>query len=64
MWSKLEPVRSYLYTLLLPVIAVLVYYGLVSEQAAPLWAALATAVLGVPVVEKVRSLVRPVTKDE
>lgn len=60
MWNKLEPVRSYVYTLLVPVLAILVFYGIVSDLAAPLWIALGTAVLGVPAVELARSRVRPV----
>jgi RsiW-degrading membrane proteinase PrsW (M82 family) len=54
-----EPVRKYLYGLLAPVVAVLVAYGIVDGESAPLWIALATAVLGVPAVEVARSNVRP-----
>lgn len=55
----MEPVRKYLYGLLVPLAAVLVAYGLVDNESAPLWIALATAVLGVPAVEAARSRVKP-----
>jgi len=63
MWNKLEPVRSYVYTLLVPVIGVLIFYGVLDDQAAPLWIALATAVLGVGGVETARAKVRPMRSD-
>lgn len=56
---KYEPVRAYLYSLLGPLVAVLVFYGVVSENGAPMWIALATALLGVPAVEAARSKVTP-----
>lgn len=59
MWNKTEPVRSYLYTLLAPVVALLVYYGILNEQGAPLWTAVAVAVLGVGATEIARAKVRP-----
>lgn len=57
----MEPVRKYLYALLLPLVGVLVYYGIVDNESAPLWIALATGVLGVPAVEVARSKVSPVS---
>lgn len=62
MWNKFQPVRSYLYTLLVPVIALLVWRGVVSGDEATLWVGIATAVLGVPAVEVVRAKVTPTTK--
>lgn len=58
MWKKTEPVRNYLYTLLFPVAALLVGYGWVSSEHMPLWVGVATAVLGVPVVESARRRVQ------
>lgn len=58
MWKSTEPVRSYLYTLLAPIVALLVYTGVVTDDGAPLWTALATAVLGVVGTETARSKVR------
>lgn len=55
-----EPVRLYLYSLLAPVVALLAYLGVVDDTSGPLWAALVTALLGIPAVEKARSLVSPV----
>lgn len=59
----MEPVRRYLYGLLVPLAAVLVAYGIVDNESAPLWIALATAVLGVPAVESARSRVTPTGKE-
>lgn len=61
-WSKAEPVRTYLYSLLAPVVALLIGYGLVSEQHASLWVGLAAAVLGVTGVEAARKRVTPTKK--
>jgi hypothetical protein len=58
----MEPVRKYLYTLLVPVVAVLIYFGIVDNESAPLWIGLVTALLGVPAVEVARSKVTPVPK--
>lgn len=55
----MEPVRKYLYGLLVPLAAVLVAYGVLDGESAPLWIALATAVLGVPAVEAARASVTP-----
>lgn len=64
MWNKLEPVRSYVYTLLAPAVAILVFYGWVGDHAAPLWIALGTSVLGVTGVETARAKVRPVAGEK
>lgn len=58
----MEPVRKYLYSLLVPVVAVLIYFGIVDNESAPLWIGLVTALLGVPAVEVARSKVTPVSK--
>lgn len=55
-----EPVRAYLYPLLLAVVGVLVGYGVLEQQQGSLWIALGAALLGVPAVEKARSKVTPV----
>lgn len=39
-------VRTYIYGLVQPVGALLSFYGIVADEALPLWAGLATAVLG------------------
>lgn len=59
----MEPVRKYLYSLLVPLVAVLVYYGVVDHESAPLWIALATSLLGVPAVETARAKVQPLVDD-
>lgn len=64
MWKKTEPVRSYLYTLLAPVLALLVFYGVTTDQAAPIWYSVALAVLGVTGTETARAKVRPVVRDK
>lgn len=64
MWNKLEPVRSYVYTLLTPGVALLVFYGVVNSQAAPLWIAGATAVLGMTGVEVARRKVQPTVNEK
>lgn len=56
-WKSSEPVRLYAYSVLLPVLALLVAKGVVSASDSALYAALGAVVLGVPVVEKVRSSV-------
>jgi hypothetical protein len=58
-FAKTEPVRLYLYGLAAPVLALLVYFGLVSTDAVPLYLAVAGAVLLVPAVESARSAVVP-----
>lgn len=59
MWNKLEPIRSYVYTLLVPTEALLVGYGIVDNVHGDLWVAAVTAVLGVVGVEIARSKVKP-----
>lgn len=54
-----QPVRTYLYGLLLPGEALAVAYGLVSEDRGALWLALGAAVLVVPGVELARAKVTP-----
>lgn len=63
MFAKSEPVRMYLYGLLVPLLAVLVFYGVVDSSAVALFIALGAAVLGVPAVEVARSKVTPVDYD-
>lgn len=63
MFAKSEPVRMYLYGLLAPLLAVLVFYGVVESSAVALFFALGAAVLGVPAVEVARSKVTPVDYD-
>lgn len=53
-----EPVRKYVYSVLVSLAAVLVGYGLVSGEEVALWLALAETVLVVP-VEIARSKVTP-----
>lgn len=62
-WLALEPVRTYLYSLALGVLALLNGYAIVSEEHAVLWANLLAVVL-VPAVEKARARVRPVYKEQ
>jgi hypothetical protein len=57
---KSEPVRVYLYGVLLAGLAVLVGVGIVDDATALLYAALGAAVLGIPAVEIARSKVTPV----
>jgi hypothetical protein len=56
--SRTEPVRRYLYSLLGPLLAVLVVYGIVGPTLVPLFIALGAAVLAIPTVEAARSRVR------
>jgi hypothetical protein len=60
--AKFEPVRLWLYGLIAPVVALLAWYGVVADDAAPLWIALATAVLTIVGAEVSRSKVVPVEK--
>jgi hypothetical protein len=46
-WRDTEPVRLYLYPVVVSFLALLVGYGLVSDDVAPLWEALAGAVFSV-----------------
>lgn len=58
-WRAAEPVRLYLYGVGLAVLLLLVGYGLVSAEQAPLWSGLLLAVALAPAVEKARSKVTP-----
>lgn len=58
-WSAAEPVRLYLYAVLVPALAVAIGYGLLTGAQAALWLALAAAVLGVPATEAARARVSP-----
>lgn len=55
-----NPVRTYMYGVLGPLVALLVGYDVVSAADAPRWLALGAAVLGVPATELARARVRPV----
>lgn len=54
-----EPVRVYLYGVLLAGLALLVGYGVLTGEQFALWAALGAALLAVPAVEGARARVRP-----
>lgn len=56
-WNKTEPLRLYVYALLVPLAAVLVWHGIVSDEAVPLYLALAEVVLGAGAVEGTRRAV-------
>lgn len=55
-----QPVRAYLYGVLVPGEALAVAYGLVSDNTGALWLALGAAVLVVPAAEAARAKVTPV----
>ena len=57
---RAEPLRIYLGGVLAALVAVLVAYGIIDGDQAPLWIALGTAVLGIGGVEAARSRVTPV----
>lgn len=57
-----EPVRAYLYPILVAIIGVLVAYGIIDSEQAAVWTAVGVAVLGVAGVETARSKVTPVAK--
>lgn len=57
-----QPVRKYVYAVLAPLLAVLVYYGVVDQEAVALYLALGGAVLGVVGTETARAKVVPVNK--
>ena len=60
-----EPVRLYVYGVLVAVVALLVYRGVVSGAESLLWLALAQAVLVVPATEAARGRVAsPATQDQ
>jgi hypothetical protein len=56
-WLASNPVRVWLYGVLLAAVAILVSKGLLTESDAYLWSALGAAVLGVPLTEAVRGSV-------
>ncbi|HEY9337579.1 MAG TPA: hypothetical protein VIQ79_24275 [Kribbella sp.] len=61
LWAAVrrQPVRSYLYGVLVPGEALAVSYGLVSGNQGALWLALGAAVLVVPAAEAARARVTP-----
>ena len=60
--GKFEPVRLYLYGLIMPVSLLAVGYGWIADNMAPLWVGVATAALTVPAAEAARAKVTPVAK--
>lgn len=60
-WKESEPVRLYLYGLLVPVLALLIAYGLIAAEDAPLWAALVTSALVPTGAELARRRTTPYT---
>lgn len=58
-----EPVRTYVYGVTVPVVVLLVLYGILDESAVADWLALATAVLMPAGTEVARSKVTPVSSD-
>lgn len=64
-WTDLvrsEPVRVYLYSVFVAIVAALVGFGVLSGAAVPLILGIVVAVLAVPAVEKARAAVTPVDK--
>jgi hypothetical protein len=57
-----EPVRRYIYSLLAPIVALLVFYGITTDEAAALWVAVASTVLGIGATEAARARVTPTTR--
>jgi len=55
-WVELSPVRLALYPVVVIVVALLVAYGIVDGERAPLWLALAAAALGVTGTEAARAV--------
>lgn len=55
--KETEPVRLYLYSVLVPVLALLVMKGVIGGDEMATYLAVGAAVLGVPAVEKARSKV-------
>lgn len=62
LWAAVrrQPVRAYLYGVLVPGEALAVSYGLVSDNQGALWLALGAAALVVPAAEAARQRVTPV----
>lgn len=59
-----EPVRTYLYGVLIAGLAVLVGVGVLNSEHALLWAGLGAAVFAVPAVEAARAKVTPTAKTD
>lgn len=57
-----EPVRAYLYTVLVAVTGALVAYGIISADEAVVWGSLVQVILAVPAVEIARAKVSPTKK--
>lgn len=58
-WLTSEPVRAYLYTVVVVVVGALVSLGVFSGGIVPVILAIAAAVLGTGVTETIRSAVSP-----
>lgn len=59
-WLQYEPVRVYVYGIVLSFMAILIAYGIVDNERAALILAAVSAIIAVPAVEKARSKVTPV----
>jgi hypothetical protein len=57
-----EPVRKWIYSILVTLGAVGVFYGVVSGEEVAVWLSVAHTVLVVPFVEVARTRVRPLAK--
>lgn len=55
-----EPIRAYMYTVLVALLAALVIFGVVDGSVVPAVLALGAAVLGIPAIEAARAQVTPV----
>lgn len=58
-WRACEPVRLYMYGVLVPLASLLVLVGVLSAEAAMAGLGVAAAVLGVPAIEAARARVTP-----
>lgn len=56
-WKTYEPVRLYLYGVLVPIVLLAVGYGLVTSSQAVLWLGVLAAALGAPATEAARGQV-------
>lgn len=64
-WRETNPVRLVQYPVVVAVVALLVWYGVIAAEAAPLWLALAAAVLSAAGIEVARAQVNsPATARE
>lgn len=61
-YVRREPVRIYIYGVVVAVLAALVVLGFVKADLVPVLLAVATAILAVPAVEAARSKVEPTDK--